>query len=283
MPQGEHPIPIKKIYIALPTYANSIRRDFFLSLLDVIWGEALTARFPDCSFTLGTVGGDGVARSRNTLTQQFLLATDCEYIIFLDVDIIWAWQHLRLLLDALSPERPIVGGRYACKTINHRWILTELPGEEPDPATGLQRVQECGTGFKGYHRSYFDKVRQAFPEIQYFCDGSPDRPVKWDFFSMGVVDGRYLSEDYYADYRARVIGMDVFVQTRIEVQHQGFIGFPLIGNFSVFDGVSVNDVYALAKAHGNKPALDHEDLSILRPRAIESAPDLSIPSQRAVA
>lgn len=251
----------KKIYIALPTYSNNIRRDFFLSLMDVVWGEAAQARFSDCAFTLGTIGGDGVGRSRNNLTQQFLLATECEYIVFLDVDIIFTWEHLRLLVDALSPQRPIVGGRYACKSLNHRWIMTELPGEAPDPATGLQRVQECGTGFKGYHRSYFEAVMNAFPEIQYLCDGSQERFVKWDFFSMGVVDGRYLSEDYYADWRARKIGMDIYVQTKIEVQHQGFIGYPLNSNFPVLDGMKVNDVFELAKAMGNTPAQDHEALT----------------------
>ncbi len=256
--------PIKKIYIALPTYANTLRRDFFLSLLDVIWGQASAQRFPDCEFTLGTIGGDGIARSRNNLAWQYFVETVCEIIVFLDVDIIWSWENFRMLIDAVTKERPIVGGPYACKTINHRWIMTELPNELPDPLTGLQKVQEIGTGFKAYHRSYFEAVINAFPEIAYFCDASPDRPLKWDFFSMGVVNGRYLSEDYYTDYRARKIGMDVYAQTKIQIQHQGFIGYPLHGNLPVFNGMSVQDVYNLAMKMGGAPAQDHEDLSKLR-------------------
>ncbi len=207
---------------------------------------------PNVNWTIGTVGGDGVARARNNLAQEFYLKTDCELFLMIDVDIVSTPEQIAMLIEDCTAERPIVAGCYAAKQFNHRWIKTDLPGELPDPITGRQKVFEAGSGFKCIHRRYFEEVMQAFPEIQYFCDASPDRAVKWDFFSMGVVNGRYLSEDYYADYRARQIGMDIYVQTKCMVTHHGAASFPVQTNWEVFKSMTVEQVAELAKQMGGR-------------------------------
>ena len=249
----------RKAFLALPTYANSMRKDFVLSLMQLLWINPI----PDIEWTIGTIGGDGIARARNNLAQSFLLTTDCELFITIDVDIIFTRDHIARIVAALCPEKPVIGGLYAAKQIAHRWIKTDLPNELPDPLTGLQKVQECGTGLKGYHRRYFEEVMNAFPEIQYFCDGSPDRLCKWDFFSMGVVNGRYLSEDYYADHRARLIGIDVYVDTLCEVKHEGFMAYPFPANWEIFNGKTVQQVADLASAMGGEP-ITHESPQVTK-------------------
>lgn len=246
--------PKRKVFLALPTYANSVRKDFMLALIDLLWINPVA----DVEWTLGTIGGDGVARARNNLAQSFLLTTECEIFLTIDVDISNFREAVKRILAAVSSEKPVIGALYAAKQLGHRWIKTDLPNEVPDPSTGLQRVAECGTGIKGFHRRYFEEVMAAFPEIQYFCDGSAERLVKWDFFSMGVVNGRYLSEDYYADYRARLIGIPVYVDTMSEVRHQGSIEFPYPANWEVFNGMTVQQVSDLAAKLG-KPGATHVD------------------------
>lgn len=248
----------KKVYIALPTYSNTVRRDFMLSLIGILMDAAEKKEiFPDCEFSIGSVGGDGVARARNTLTQDFLLQTDCTHILFLDVDIIFHAKHIRRLIDA---GKPIVAGLYAAKQLAHRWIATDLPGETADGTTGLKRVQEAGTGLKLYEREVFEAMIQAFPEIAYLCDSCPERPMKWDFFSMGVVNGRYLSEDYYCDYRARKIGFDIWVDTTCQVQHEGFIRYPFTSNVPILDGMTIDHVFNLAENLGCTIVHDAEGL-----------------------
>ena len=239
--------PVKKVFLALPTYSNLMRKDFVLSLMEsVVWGA-----IPGVEFSLGTVGGDGVARARNNLTQAFLLTTDCDYIVYIDVDIVFTKDHLARLIGHLSPERPIVGGLYAAKQLSHRWIMTGLQNEPADPATGLQRVKEVGTGFKGYHRSYFERVMAAFPEIKYLCDGAKqEHMIKWDFFSMGVVNGRYLSEDYYADYRAERIGIPVYVDTTLQLKHQGEFQYPLLSDMRITEKIPMATVFKIAETMG---------------------------------
>lgn len=252
-----------KAYLALPTYADSMRRPFVMSLLDLL----LFNPIPNVEWVIGTIGGDGVARARNNLVQNFLLTTDCELILFMDVDIRkWGRAEVERIVTGISEKRPIIGGLYAAKNLKHRWICTELEGEQTGP-DGRRRVQEVGTGFKGYHRKYFEDVMRAFPEIQYFCDSGQGAVVKWDFFSMGVVNGRYLSEDYYTDYRAKLLGIPVYVDTLCELGHQGFMDFPFKDNVEVFDGVPISVLEKLAKEFNTNPERFRLTYGALRPES----------------
>lgn len=259
--------PNIKVYLALPTYADSMRRPFVMALIDLL----LFNPIPGVEWIIGTIGGDGVARARNNLVQNFLLTTDADRIMFIDVDIRnWTGKDIERIIKALSKETPVIGGKYAAKQLKHRWIYTELPGEVPDPTTKLLRVQECGTGIKGYHRSYFESVMTAFPEIQYFCDGGQGALVKWDFFSMGVVNGRYLSEDYYADYRAKLIGIPVYIDTGVEVAHQGFMDYPFKDNVEAFDGISIDVLFKFCKLINENPESAKLALGAFRPESLNT-------------
>lgn len=251
--------PKKKVYVALATYANNIRRDTHQSLV-AMYSAVYREMFPDVEFIEAGIGGDGVARARNGLAQDFILNSDCTHFLAIDVDIRFKPEHIRRLLDA---DKDIVGGLYAAKQLNHRWIMTELPGVPFVASNGVQKAWECGTGLKLIKRKVFEDMITAFPEIAYLCDGRPGRPVMWDFFSMGVVDGRYLSEDYYFDYRARKIGYDIHVDGLCQVVHEGFIGFPFTSNLPVFDDMTIDRVHDLALSLGNVQHRDQEGLTKL--------------------
>lgn len=259
---SDHP-PKKKVFIALPTYSNNMRRDFVMSLIGILWTDPI----PGIDWTIGTIGGDGVARSRNDLARNFLTTTACDIILFIDIDIVFQPHHVARILELVGPERPIIGGRYPAKTMEHRWIENDLPNEKPDQ-DGLLRVMEVGTGFKAYHRSYFEKVRDAFPEIRYWCDGADTRDEAWDFFSMGVVNGRYLSEDYYADYRANRLGIPVFVDTRCELQHEGVFKYPFHSNMKVSSRVDLGTFVSMAEMLGAPGHNISEDVQTIIKRVV---------------
>ena len=257
------PAPKRKVFLALPTYASTMRRDFVLSLLNILWMDPI----PGMEFTIGTFVGDGVARSRNNLAQQFLLATDCTDFLCIDVDIVFTRENVIRLLDGLTDERPILGGLYAAKQVTHRWIKTDLDNEETD-AQGYKKVYEIGTGFKGMRRRPFELMMEAFPEIQYFCDGSQERLVKWDFFSMGVVNSRYLSEDYYFDYRARCLGIPIHADTRCELQHEGSIRYPFASNLSLSKRVNLATLFRIAESLGDTGFAATDDVLQIATRVI---------------
>lgn len=248
----------RKIYVALATYANNIRAETHQCLV-AMYSAALRDMFPDVEFQEGCIGGDGVSRARNWLAQDFLLNTDCDSFLPIDVDIGWRPEHIKRLIAA---EVDICGALYACKQMNHRWIMTELPDAPFVESKGVQKVYECGTGMVLIKRKVFEGMIQAFPEIAYLCDNPSSRGrVKWDFFSMGVVEGRYLSEDYYFCHRARKIGFDIHVDGLCQVVHHGGIGFPFTSNLKVFDDMTIDQVHELAVGKGNIEHRNKDDLT----------------------
>ena len=74
--------------------------------------------------------------------------------------------------------------------------------------------------------------------------------MKWDFFTMGVVNGRYLSEDYYADYRAGLIGMPVHVDTKTQLKHEGSFQYPLMSNMKITEKIEMGTVFKIAETMG---------------------------------
>lgn len=173
------------------------------------------------------IGGDGlIGRARNNQAAYMLLETDCDKILFPDCDISYSPAHVARLV---WHDKPIVGGLYAIKNPKElRWVKTDLPNEMPD-AVGLQKVAEIGTGFLMIDRKVFEHMVNAFPEIMYFCDGSANRPARWNFFMNQVVDHRLLSEDYGFCHLARKIGYDIWADTLCQVEHEGMIRYPLSG------------------------------------------------------
>lgn len=186
----------------------------------------------ECAFPItgAVVEGDGVARARNNLAAKFL-DSECTHLLFQDADILTQPEHYTRLL---SHNLPIVAGLYAKKQPRLSWVASALPGEEVDPATGLQRVQEVGTGFLCIEREVFIRMIAAHPEIKYFGDPGPE-DVRWDFFPMHAAGGRYLSEDWYFCHRAREIGYAIHVDWRVRVRHRGMIDYPLHESLSALE------------------------------------------------
>ncbi|MCZ7600733.1 MAG: hypothetical protein M5U09_27520 [Gammaproteobacteria bacterium] len=48
---------------------------------------------------------------------------------------------------------------------------------------------------------------------------------QFDVFQVGVVDGEYLSEDYWTCCRLAALGFDIFVDPSIRVRHHGSATF----------------------------------------------------------
>lgn len=247
-----------KVYIATPSHDHKFHASFAWSLIQL----QKDGRF---RLTFSKVGGAGVARARNNQAQEFL-KTDCEIFACIDADIEFTPNEFARIVEHLIAGHKNVGGPYPLKQPELAWCIDPLPGEEPDPKTGLQKVKSCGTGFKFIHRSEFERQIKAHPEIAYVEDMHGERgTIRWDFFSMGVVGlnspqsrleeirrlckrsriapklraqiqkiitkkhppGRYLSEDWYFDHRHRELGGDVFVDMSFFVKHEGLIQFPL--------------------------------------------------------
>lgn len=169
-----------KLFIGLPIYAQ-VPAFFLQSLL------ALQARKPlyaadgrEIQITIGMSQGDGVARSRNQLSADFL-ASGCTHLLFIDCDLIFSAEHVARIV---SHDVPLVGGLYPKKQDVPglpEWVLNSLPNTAPDEH-GLQEVRYIGTGFMCIRRDVFEMILLQYrPGIEFTADyGSRRRSPRWN-------------------------------------------------------------------------------------------------------
>lgn len=212
-----------KLFIGLPIYGQPTMA-FVKCLME------LQTRKP-CHIEPHVGSGDGVGRTRNVLTAQFL-KSDCTHLLFMDSDLIFNVQHVKELLLA---DKPVVGGFYPKKQEGRlEWVVNPLLPSPPMREDALQPLKYIGTGFLCIKREVFDKMIVAYPELS-FREDYGNRGIAHDFWSMGVYreknvpndEGRYLSEDWFFCQRWLDMGGEIFGHTKVALQHQGSVVFPL--------------------------------------------------------
>lgn len=177
-------------------------------------------------FCLFVVGGGGVAKARNTITNAFL-ESDADILLFHDYDLIpdpTGADHVRLVMRMLQNGIKIVGGLYTIRSRNGHWVINLPDASGPLEGWGL-RVLELGTGFKAYHRSAFELVAAKNPWLEYQDDDTKQKA--WGFFSMGPVKdqeiwpgrARWLTEDYWLDWLTRDAGIVMVADVTIQLRH----------------------------------------------------------------
>lgn len=209
-----------KLFIGLPIYAQ-VPAQFMQCLL------ALQKNKP-CEMEVHLCQGDGIARSRNRLTAEFL-RSDCTHMLQIDCDLIFSPEQVARIV---SHDVPIVGGLYPLKQEGPvAWCINTVEGETRRP-DGLHKVKYVGTGFICAKRETFLAMQERYPESAYVADYG-ERLPEFDFWPMGVYrptpddPGRYLSEDWYFCQRWLDMGGDVYADTRIVLKHLGPAIFPL--------------------------------------------------------
>ena len=209
-----------KLFIALPVYSQTATC-FVRCLME------LQAHKP-LPMVVHIGQGDGVGRTRNVLTAEFL-KSDCTHLLFIDSDLIFSAQHI---IDLLVANKPVVGGFYPKKQQGPlEWVINTLPNT-PGPIGSLQPLKYIGTGFLCIQRHVFEAMIARYPELR-FREDYGNRNIAHDFWSMGVYrpapedEGRYLSEDWYFCQRWLDMGGEIFGHINVILKHLGNVIFPL--------------------------------------------------------
>ena len=198
-----------KIYLPLlDNGQGSCRLEFLASF---------TKSFSGQHVHIDRVSDSHPGRGRNRAAANFL-ATDCDYLLFIDSDIIFNRGHIEQLMENADP---IVGGIYCLKQEEVKAVLQTMPGCKGIAVGRTEEVKRIGTGFLRIAREVFEKLKS--PAIEYVNHGRRE----WDFFRSGVVDGEWLSEDWFFCDDARAAGFKVMVDTRVQVGHEGTIVYPM--------------------------------------------------------
>jgi FkbM family methyltransferase len=223
------PPPAVTLSLAIPVYGG-VDPHFYASML------ALTSRRGERDYRIhlppALVGESLVCRARNRLACDFL-DSGASHLLFIDSDLIFSPEHVDRIAAHAARGVPIVAGLYPKKQRALGWVCNVL---EPCPAPDehdLQSVKYAGTGFLCIAREVFEAMMAAYPEARYDPDDGDayDRDL-WEFFPVGIREcpetgrRRLLSEDWWFCQRARDLGYEVMMDTRIVLKHVGQFIYP---------------------------------------------------------
>lgn len=260
MSEGEIRIDVsllkgKSIMVATPMYGGLGNTMYISSLL----------RLQAHCFQLGVgfehafiMNESLIDRGRNGLVSEFLMKSNADYLLFIDADIQFRSEDIFAMLHY---EKDVICAPYPKKHISWPSIIEAVKNGITDIATieklvgeyvftsldretkvsEIIRVSEAGTGLMLIKRSVFSKMQEKFPENYYISDDTKDLLAEKEremfaFFKTGIVNKRYLSEDYYFCHKWREIGGDVWLFPWAITSHFG--NYPFQGSLGTYIDVA---------------------------------------------
>ena len=215
---GEH------ILIATPAYDAQVSSHYTTSLIDT----QLFLMSHGIQMTLRVIPNQIVTRARNILTHMFRKEEVFSHMLFIDADIVWKPEHVLMLLqhkkDAVVAAYPVKQYHWdrlseATKPSDMLGSATSLVNPYANPDTGLLPAKFAATGFMLLTRSAVESVVPLVDMFRYPINGHDEQLA--NLFDCQVVDGEYLTEDYYFTELYRRTGGTIYVDVRIPLGHMG--------------------------------------------------------------
>ena len=207
-----------KLMIAIPTYNEMVHSKLMLDLIDLLQ-EA------HYDYTIRIKSGSLITRIRNDFVADFL-GSDCSHLLFIDADL---YDFKETILDLLCGDTPkVCGGIYRKKQLKEAYNVNLCMSIEQTLAErkgAFIEVKHIPTGLMIIEKSVFYQLILSYPERKFLDNDT----IKYNFFDAGIIEGRYLSEDYYFCELYRAIGGKIFAVLDSEMTHYGVLNYK--GNF----------------------------------------------------
>lgn len=187
-----------------------------------------------------------ITRARNDSVAEFLAHPEWTHLCWVDTDIGFSVEAFHRLLLA---DRDVVAGVYPLKKdywpqngidahmtqqqFNAKYTsytINVLPDQNNEvhiniDDDGFFELSEAPTGFMAIKREVFQKLMQAYPDLQYKTDSVDvvDKGFHYRFYDCMVdsVTKRYMSEDYSFCYLWSKIGGKIYADSRSNLTHMG--------------------------------------------------------------
>ena len=244
-----------KIFIATPMYGGMAHGLYIKSALDLQMTMNKYGIETKFSFLFNE---SLITRARNYLADEFL-RSEYTHMMFIDSDIHYSPQDVIALM---ALDKDVIGGPYPKKSINWanvaaaarnhpdlepkelenlvgEYVFNVVKGTSSFQVSDPLEVLEIGTGHMMIKRHVFEKMKDAYPTIQY----KPDHVGQANFdgsryihaYFDTVIDSadsitgggseRYLSEDYMFCQMWRKIGGTIHLCPWMKTQHIGTYAF----------------------------------------------------------
>ncbi len=173
-------------------------------------------------YYLAVYAGDALlSRNRSIACSHFLENNFAPYMVFLDDDIIFTANHLEKIHQDLSDGYDIVGGAYPVRDGSQ--LASFGWGGQVVFDASIQEIEYLATGFMGISRRALIKIRD---ELKLPLLNPNDWSKCYPFFECGRCTERkgdpiYISEDWDFCEKARKVGLKVYLDTAVQVNHLG--------------------------------------------------------------
>lgn len=210
------------ILIGTPAYNGNIHTEYLHA--------ALAFKTAGINFAIQTISNESlITRARNTLINSFWEKEEFTHLLFLDADVFLDVNGLR---NMIYYNKDVIGAPVALKGKNKDggtiWNTDIFLDVEP----GLQSVTFLGTAVFMLSRHAVSKLiedaeknNNFYSTQSQFISKEECDPKRYDIFQVGVVDNRYLSEDYWVCHKLRQLGFEILVDTSIITRHSGVVAF----------------------------------------------------------
>jgi len=144
------------------------------------------------------------------------------------------------VLKLILRDKDLIGGLYPQKKYNWDRLNNLKTNEqsklldynvnyfkdETRVVNGLLKVKHIATGFMMIHRNVLLLMIENFPEMKYCddissCRNKQEETFLYSFFDCAIVDGHYLSEDYFFCNLWKKINGDIYADFSINLCHIG--------------------------------------------------------------
>jgi len=206
------------VMIGTPAYAGMVHVDFVSTLLGFT-----RARIP---FALLTIGNESlITRARNSIAAAFLERGEFTHLLFLDGDVSLAPEDFHRLL---AYGKDVVGAPVALKARRADGSPIFNVGSPLGEEGALIVAEHVGTAVLLLSRRAVTALASEAQREGYVYEGTTARgetnaKIHYDIFRVGVVDGNYLSEDFWACRVLRRLGFRIYVDPTVVTTHIGTI------------------------------------------------------------
>lgn len=207
------------LLIGTPAYAGQVHVDYVSALL-VFQRQAVP-------FTLMTIGNESlITRARNTIISAFHERREFSHLLFLDGDVHLPYEGLARMLGS---GKDVIAAPVALKALTPDGARVFNVGKTLGEDGPLIITERVGTAALLLSRAAADALvadacrEQRIYERSSVATDSGGGPIQYDVFRVGVIDGDYLSEDFWACHVLRRLGFRIHVDPTIVTRHNGVV------------------------------------------------------------
>jgi hypothetical protein len=202
------------LLIGTPAYAGQVHVDYVTALL-VFQRERLP-------FTLMTIGNESlITRARNTIISAFHERREFTHLLFLDGDVHLPHEGLARML---AHRKDVVAAPVALKGVAPDGGRLFNVGRTVGEDGALLLVDRVGTAALLISRAAAEALiadARAAQRVYELAQG--EGAIQYDVFRVGVIDGEYLSEDFWVCHALRRLGFPIHVDPTVVTRHNGMV------------------------------------------------------------